>query len=343
MLLSTAPSPLFASTAPAAKPAAASAALLLPVTGPAAAIGLSMQRAAGLARLGEQGKAQLPLFDTGHTADTAAEAAARARAAGASVILGPLLASQVAPVAAAAGIPVISFSNSMAALGGGAFVFGITPSQSVSAILQYARATGVRRLVLLGSASAWSEQALKAAKRAAPEIGLQVVEAPAGRTASGADLLQALDEAEGGLPDAALLMGEGEQFAAIGRVLQQAGVQVLGTMQALDRSAAGLTALEGAWISAPDPSAFDRIAGDYRAFHGNSPPVIAALAFDAAQIVSTLTEAGQLNREGLLRSAGFPGVAGAVRFRPDGRCVRELAILTVTSGAVRTVGRRAGL
>lgn len=304
-----------------------------------------MQRAAGLAQGGDSGKMPLPLFDTRDTAEAASDAAARAVAAGAAVILGPLLAGQVAPVAAVAGgVPVISFSNSMAALGGGAFVFGITPSQSVSAILQYARARGVRRLGLVGSASAWSEQATGAAARLAPEIGLQLVAASeVAPAASGADLLQALDASEGGLPDAALLTGDGEQFAAKARILQQSGVQVLGTMQALDRWPADSAALEGAWLSAPNPLAFASFASTYRASHGSSPGAVAALAFDAAQIVSTLAEAGQLDREGLLRPSGFPGVTGAVRFRPDGRCVRELAILTVSSGTLKMVGRRAGL
>lgn len=59
--------------------------------------------------------------------------------------------------------------------------------------------------------------------------------------------------------------------------------------------------------------------------------------------MQTLGEAGKLNQEGLLDASGFPGVAGAVRFRPDGRCVRELAILLATADSFRAVGSKAGL
>ncbi len=344
VLLSAAPSTLSAITTPGARQGKGSAALLLPITGAQAAIGLSMQRAMGLAQSAGDGKTPLRLFDTGETAETAVKAAATAVSEGAAIILGPLLAGQVAPVAAAVGnaVPVISFSNSMAALGSGAFVFGITPSQSVSTILQYARARGVRRLALVGGASSWSQQGLKAAARLVPEIGLQLVDVP-GIALAGADILQLLGKTDRGLPDAVLLTGGVEQFAAQAQLLQQSGVQVLGTVQALDQRPAGLAALEGVWISAPDPAAFARFAQDYRAVDAAPPGPIAALAFDAVRIVSTLAEAGQLSRDGLLRQAGFPGVAGAVRFRPDGRCVRELAILTVASGALMKVGRRAGL
>ncbi len=345
VLLSAVPSTLSAFTTPVTRQGKGSAALLLPITGAPALIGLSMQRATDLAQSFGDGKTPLRLFDTGETAETAAKAATTAVSEGAAVILGPLLAGQVKAVAAAAAgnaVPVVSFSNSMAALGSGAFVFGITPSQSVSAILQYARARGVRRLALVGGASPWSQQGLKAATRLAPEIGLQLVDVP-GIGIVGADILQLLGKADGGLPDAALITGGVGQFAAQAQLLQQSGVQVLGTVQALDQTPAGLAALEGVWISAPDPAAVARFAQDYGAVDAAPPGAIAALAFDAAQIVSTLAGGGQLSREGLLRQAGFPGVAGAVQFRSDGRCVRELAILTVASGALMKVGRRAGL
>jgi hypothetical protein len=36
-------------------------------------------------------------------------------------------------------------------------------------------------------------------------------------------------------------------------------------------------------------------------------------------------------------------VTGAVRFRDDGRCARELAIVHVSAGTLNVVGRKVGL
>ena len=314
----------------------------MPVSGTSAELGLSMQRASGLAQSAGNEKALLTLFDTSDTSQAAAAAAARAAAEGAPVILGPVFASQMAAVAAAVAgrAPIVSFSNSPAPVGSGMFTFGITPSQSVTAILQYARARGVRRVAVVGSGSAWSGEAKRAAHRLAPEIGLTLVEVPA--LNGSADPLQMLQTAAGGLPDAALLTGGPSDFAAAAQPLQRGGVQVLGTLQALDESPVGKAALEAAWFSAPDPAAFAKFAESYGPA-AKRPGIIAALAYDAARIAAELRGAGALNREGLLRPAGFGGIAGAVRFRADGRCVRELAIVTVASGVLKTVARKAGV
>lgn len=298
-----------------------------------------MQRASRLAQSGIDEKAGLSLFDTGDDAEAAAGAAARAVAEGAPAILGPLFARQVRAVAAAAAgaVPVIAFSNSPAAPGTGVFTFGITPSQSVSAILRYARGRGVRRVALVGDGSLWSEHSRRAGQLLGSEIGLQMVDVPTASSGLGvADLLQ---KVRGGLADAALLTGGPAQFQTHAPGLRAKGVQVLGTMQALQNGSAGDEALEGAWLSAPDPAGFAR----FEASFGSGAGMLSALAFDATGIIQRLQQVGQLSREGLLHPAGFQTGLGAVRFRPDGRCVRELAIVAISAGALKMVSRKAGL
>jgi outer membrane PBP1 activator LpoA protein len=100
-------------------------ALLVPLTGPNAALGESIANAAAMA-ITDLGKPQVQLisFDT---AGGAGEAAAKALAAGAGLILGPLLSSEVPAVqAAVAGrpVPILSFSNDAAAAGSDVFVLG---------------------------------------------------------------------------------------------------------------------------------------------------------------------------------------------------------------------------
>ncbi len=345
VLLSGPPSNVSASSTARTNARGGLAALLVPVSGASGQLGLDMQRATGLAQSGSDGKAVVKLFDTDGSAEGAARAAALAERSGAAAILGPLFGHQVRSVAAAVGdaVPIIAFSNNLTARVGQSFEFGITPSQSVSAVLQYAQTGGARRVALIGAGTGWSEQARKAAQRIAPEVGLQLVDVSTPGDGGGPDLVQAVRRAAGGAPDAALLTGGGPRFAAQAQALQRSGVQVLGTLQAMNQSSPALASLEGVWLSTPDPARFAEFAQLYRASAGKEPGVIAALAFDAARIVDTLAQKGRLNREGLLSSTGFPATTGAVRFRDDGRCVRELAIVTVSSGRLQTLARKAGL
>lgn len=302
-----------------------------------------MHRAINLAQRQANGKLILPVYDTGDTPEGAARAAVDAVGKGASVILGPVFGPQMVSVAAAVGstIPIISFSNSTPPPGGLVFTFGITPSQSVSAILQYARSRGVRRIAVLGSGSHWSKQGIRAAEQIAPEIELQLSSAspPIGLAPSG--LMAALRAASGALPDAVLLTGEAIQFASYAGLLQSNGVQVLGTIQALSTSRTDFRVTEGAWLSGLDPNAFDSFVQTFGS--AESPGMIAALAYDAARFMAILSQEGELTRQRLLASAGFRGVTGAVGFREDGRCVRELAIVTIAGGRMLAVSRRVAL
>lgn len=298
-----------------------------------------MQLATRLAHSEQDGNPPAGL-DSGESAEAAARAAADAVRRGAAAILGPVFAAQLPAVAGATNgaVPIISFSNSGPPPSPHAFLFGITPSQSVSAVLQYARGRGVRRIAVAGDGSEWSERGQAAARRLATEVGVELAQVfPA--APNGPAVLESLRAA--GLPDAALLTGSAAHVGAAAPALQQAGVQVLATLQALDRSPAAMAALEGVWLSAPDPSELDKF-GQAMAAAGGGGGVISALAFDAARLVRDLAKGGRLSREGLLASS-FSGVTGAVRFREDGRCVRELAIVAPSSGVLNVVGRKAGL
>jgi ABC-type branched-subunit amino acid transport system substrate-binding protein len=297
-------------------------ALLVPLTGGHAALGLSMQQAAMLPQSGAApGKPMLRVFDTGGTPAGAAAAAGLALKAKAGMLLGPLTAAEVpAVVQAAAGrVPVLAFSNDLALRNSGAFLFGITASQSTQAILRYARTRGVRNVLVIGDGGSWSTASVDAAKAMEPELGITV---RAVTVAPGTPL-----PAVGDAPDAVLVPGGGAALLAASRALRDAGVQLLTTFQGVDYRPEALAALEGAWIASPEPDAFERFAGAYAARNGGRPGAIAALAYDAVGITEQLRAANQLNREGLLGERGFDCATGAVRFRTDGSCARSFAIL----------------
>lgn len=292
-------------------------ALLLPLSGPRAALGLSMRQAALLADSGPE----LTAYDTGGTAQGAALAAINALKAKASLILGPITAEEATAAAAQTGgrVPVISFSNNAVVRAPGLFTFGITPNQVTSAILRYARSRGIRKLVVVDDTSAWSAAAALAAGRIQGEIGMdvRVLAVTPG---------QPLPPA-GDAPDAVLLPGSGEAVLAAARNLKATGIQLLGTVQALDYRPAALEVLDGAWIASPDPAAFGKFAAEFRARHGGDPGALAALAYDAGGIVKVLREKGAVDQAGLLAETSYPCVTGDARFRTDGSVTRDLSIL----------------
>lgn len=299
-------------------------AFLLPLTGASANLGLSMQRAASL-QLPFGGK---PVLAT--AVDTGAGAALAARAAikgGAKLILGPVFAADVRPVLAeAAGrVPVLSFSNDISLYESGAFILGITASQLTTAILRYGRQRGLRRIGLLAGEGAWSAQVAAACARLQGELGYELV--PVARPANLAGLGLELGRIAGGAPDALLVPDNAAVFVEAARGLAGSGVQLLGLMQGVDYAPAALQATAGAWIAAPDPTAFGTFATAFQAQHGGTPGTIAALAYDAAGIVQRLRTQNRISRAGLLAMEPYRGVTGTLKFRSDGSCVRELSIL----------------
>lgn len=313
------------------------AALLIPKSGPHAALGRSMERAATLAQ-GGKASPELLVFDTGGTPEGAAGAARAARKAGATVILGPVFAREVPAVLAAAGgaVPVLSFSNDAALLDGGAFLLGITAQQEVAAILAYAAGRGIRRVGIGGAADGWGGQVRAAAATAAAALGIDSYPLPAGDFST---LPATAGGVSDGLPDA-VLMADAAGLARIAADLAARGVQALGAFLGLDLSPEQFRTLDGAWLSAPDPARFDGFARSFEQRNGSRPGMIAALAYDAANIARQLRLGGGTDRSALL-ATGFKAICGDLRFREDGSATRVLAILAVSAGGMRTVAQPA--
>jgi ABC-type branched-subunit amino acid transport system substrate-binding protein len=304
------------------------AAMLVPKTGEHAALGRSMERAAMLAQGPGEAK-QFRVFDTLGTPEGAIAAARLARRGGARILLGPIFATELRGVVAVAGpgVPVISFSNDASLRESGAFVFGITAAQIVTALLRYGAGRGIRRVAVApGTAGGWSVQVAQAAAEAARPLGLEVVTLPALWGEAGSN----------SLPDAVLIT-DSDQLPSQGPALTKKGVQVLGAITGLDLPPETLHALDGAWFAAPDPAGFASFARAFEERVGSQPGLITGLAYDAMHIVEQLRMGGGVDRSALLAATGFKGVCGDVRFREDGSAARSLAILAVKSGNLASV------
>jgi len=119
-------------------------ALLVPLTGDNAAVGLALENAAKLA-FPPDASVSLDVRDTQGTAAGAAAAAQAAIAAGDGLILGPLTSEEahaVAPIATAAGVNVLAFTNDSSVDAPGVWALGISPDEQVRRALSAAAAEG---------------------------------------------------------------------------------------------------------------------------------------------------------------------------------------------------------
>ena len=140
-------------------------ALLLPLSGRAETIGRAMMNIATLAVFDlADDRFDLRPLDTRGTPEGARAAAERAE-----LILGPLFSSSfaaVVPVAQAAGINIVGFTNDLAVAAPGAFVMGFTPEQQIDRVVDQALQSGAQRFAALLPGNAYGQrvaQALRAA------------------------------------------------------------------------------------------------------------------------------------------------------------------------------------
>lgn len=155
------------------------AALLLPLSGPHAAVGEAMLNGAQLALFdGGAGRVELLPKDTGGDPGRAAAAARQAVAEGAAIVLGPLFGPEtaaVAPVTGPAGVPVLAFTTDPTQARAGVWALGLLPEPPVRRVVAAARAAGAERFAALVPDSAFGRLVLDAYRRAVVEAGGVVV------------------------------------------------------------------------------------------------------------------------------------------------------------------------
>lgn len=165
--------------------------LLVPLSGPAAAIGQGLLNAAQMALFdGADQRFVLQVYDTGGTPDGAAAAAAAAVSHGARLLLGPLFAAEAKAVAAqaeAAQVEVISFSTDPSVAGGRIHVLGFLVRDQVREVVMHARQRGFARFAVLAPNTIYGQTVVDALSDLVPESGAELT-----RTAyfdpSGSDL-----------------------------------------------------------------------------------------------------------------------------------------------------------
>lgn len=337
-----------AAPAPIEAPAAVKAALLVPLSGSSAAIGQPMVEAAQIA-LFDMASDHFELMprDTKGTPQGAADAARKAIADGARIILGPLYSGDVAavrPVAQQAGVPVVSFTTDWTQAASGVWVMGFIPADQVVRVADFARAQGVTRFGALAPRGVYGDAVVNALQAAAQRQGAQVVQVERYEPAV-ADFTAPVQAAAAANPQA-VLMAEGGQrirtLAATAAVngLNPQQVKFLGTGLWDDPAVAQEPALTGAWFAAPDPSLRSDFESKFQAVYGKKPTRLATLAYDATALAAVLARQGgerPYDPAILTNPTGYAGIDGLFRLRPDGIAERRLAVLEITPQGARVV------
>lgn len=322
------------------------------------ALAQSLVNAAELARGDLTGvTVELAVYPTGGDPTRAGAAAAEAVAAGADVILGPLFstaAAAVAPVAAGAGIPVLSFSNNSQIAGGGVYILGNTFENTARRVVGYAASRGLTDIGVVHPQGVEGDQAATAVRNAAGAAGAQVVATGSyplsiqGITDSvpgiarqmrgaGANAVVLTDGPTGGLTFVA------ETLRGVG--LRSDAVRFVG-LQRWDTSPQAMAqpALAGGWFAASDPALAALFENRYETAYGAPPHPLASLAYDGMAAIGALVSEARAEGRGdafaaarLTKPSGFAGVGGVFRLLPGGGNERALAVFEIVDGAARAV------
>jgi branched-chain amino acid transport system substrate-binding protein len=326
-------------------------ALILPLGGygDPAQIARGMKQAAEMALIeADNPSVQLITKDDGGTPQGAMAAADAAIGEGAEIILGPLFgksAAAIGPIAAKAGIPVISFSNDPTVAGRGVYLMSFLASEEVNRVVSYAAGQGKKRFAALIPDTAYGKTVEPAFRSAVKKAGGEIVAIesyPAdasGTLQSAKKVVQVITDAgAAGSPVDALFIPAGqESISHLGPLLAYAGLtndklKLLGTsawdVPIISRD----DALIGGWYAASDPSGWAAFADKYRKNFGTAPPRLATLSYDAMSMTLQLAKnagPGRFSADKLTRAEGFSGIDGTIRLMPGGLSHRVLAVLEI--------------
>lgn len=311
----------------------------------------SLQNAARLAiaDLGPGAPIDLRVYNTGGQPAQAAAMATQAVADGAQIILGPVFAQEAnaAGVAVAgSGVNILAFSNNSDIAGNNVFILGPTFSNTANRLASYAVRQGKSRILIAFERNTAGELGRGAIERGIVSAGGTVVGsvgyefsqngvvaaapqiASTGRS-TGAQAIFTTADSAGALPWITQLVSEAG--------LKPSEVKYIGlTRWDLPAEALSLPSTQGGWFAIPDPALFAQFQARYRAAYGEAPhPISSGLAYDGIAAIGALmgsAGAGPISREALTQSAGFAGVTGVFRLRPDGLNDRGLAVAEVRGG-----------
>ncbi|AZV79537.1 penicillin-binding protein activator [Parasedimentitalea marina] len=306
----------------------------------------SLENAARMAIADLQGiQIDLKVYNTAGNAQTAAAAATQAVNDGALIILGPLYAeaANAAGLAAAKrNVNVLAFSNNSAIAGGNVFILGSTFDNTARRLASYAASQGKGNMLVVSGNDASGEAGRTAISNAAAATSANVV-GSVSYELSQQDVINSIQT----IRNAASSNGATSIFMTattvgalplLTQLLPEAGLdpsttQYIGlTRWDIPAQNLALPGVQGGWFALPDPAKSQQFRSRYTATYGDAPGPIGGLAYDGIAAIGALVGAGNSNAltgAALTQGAGFQGVNGIFRLRPDGTNERGLAVATI--------------
>ncbi len=311
----------------------------------------SLENSARLA-MADLGKVKIDLrvYDTAGDPDVTAAAARQAVSDGAKIILGPVYAQG----ANAAGLAVLNnrvnvlaFSNNTKIAGGNVYILGPTFDNTARRLVAFARQQGKGKIMIVHSTNESGQVGLEAIKNAIAAQGATLAgtvsydlsqesvinSVPAIKdmvARTGAQSIFFTSTTAGALPLYSQLLPEAgispETIQFIGLSRWDIPAQTL-----------ELPGVQGGWFALPDPVKDQQFRARYQAAYGSAPHPIGGLAYDGIAAIGALVAAGKadaLTGAALTQPAGFQGVGGIFRLRPDGTNERGLAVATIQNRQV---------
>ncbi len=330
-------------------------ALLVPLSGNYKELGQGLLNAAQLAlfKVGNANLILLPI-DTKDSTYGAVEAAKKAVAVGANIILGPIFSSgakAIAKIATENNIQVISFSNDNSLAGTGVFAIGFIPEQQVRRIVNFAIEKGIKEFVTLLPKDAYGTTVTKELQQLlAGNKDVSVLRSESypldaqGRVIKLEEHAKdAFDAASSGnpvAPRAILLPSSSVNAAKMVDVLNKnsdykSKIQLLGNDQWYVPEILANSTFEGAWFTAFPRERRHEFENKFKEIYGYDTPKLGGLAFDGIALVATLAKLGGqagFSREALTNPRGFIGVDGIFRLQEDGLVTRGFAIMSIKNG-----------
>lgn len=330
-------------------PGAIKVAFLLPMgaQGNAQTVAKALKQAGELALFDfDNPNIQLVPKDTLGTPEGARAAAQEAVKEGAELIIGPLFAAEVAaaaPEAQRASLPMVAFSSDRKVAGNGVYLLSFLAGSDVPRIVSYAASRGKKRFAALVPQTDSGRLVEQSFLAAVNQQGGQVVSVKSypqdanGMVTPVRDIAALAKKGQPAQVDALLVVGGADSMPSLAPLLPYSEidttqVKLIGT-GSWDYPGVGKEeVLTGGWFPAPDPKGWTDFTKRYVETYGDVPPRLASLAYDAVSLAVSLSNNPKGKRytaSQLTRSAGFAGIDGLFRLRPDGTSERGFAILEV--------------
>lgn len=346
---------------PAKAPGMTRIALLIPVTGPNAALGAELQNGAELALFSVRNpKIELLVFDThGYGPESAAGQSVVAKA---DIIVGPLFSDAVVTarrIARQANIPMLALSNNLKIAGRGSWLLGYVPEQQVDALLGYALTSGRNRVGIVAEDAPFGQILGRHAVDRLAQFGLRPEETLTLTSAMLADedqLKAAIRNFTGYQPpaddetapafadlppsrfDALLFAGSADFALRTAPVLAYYDVDservlYLGNGQWNQQRILTEPSLQGGVFASRPTGRDEAFTALWSDVWPSRAGVLARLSFDAMAMVMVLTgQQRQLWQSALESESGFSGFSGAYRLLPDGGNQRAFELRQIKGG-----------